>query len=123
MLRTISIFGCIFFAFALNANAQESNRVAQMEREIREIKLRLSKLESLLSNPGNAQESVASRDGWKSVMNWRKLYKDMSTGDVQKLLGEPHRVDGGNLANWHYQNGGRVVFYEGKVDHWREPRK
>jgi len=56
-------------------------------------------------------------------MNWRKLYKDMSTSDVQKILGEPHRVDGGNLASWHYQNGGRVVFYEGKVDHWREPRK
>ncbi|MDP1524559.1 MAG: hypothetical protein Q8M20_01995 [Rhodocyclaceae bacterium] len=123
MLRTISIFGCIFLAFALNANAQEGNRVAQMEREIREIKLRLSKLESLLSNPGNAQESVTSHDGWKAVMNWRKLYKDMSTSDVQKILGEPHRVDGGNLVSWHYQNGGRVVFYEGKVDHWREPRK
>ncbi len=99
MLRTISIFVFISLAFAFNANAQDGNRVAQMEREIREIKLRLSKLESLLSNPGNAQEPVTSPDGWKSVMNWRKLYKDMSASDVQKILGEPHRVDGGNLAS------------------------
>jgi hypothetical protein len=123
MTSTISIIGFISLAFALNAHAQDSNRITQMEEEIREIKLRLLKLESMLNNPGNTQEPATSHDGWKSVMNWRKLYKEMSTRDVQKILGEPQRVDGGNLASWHYQNGGRVVFYEGKVDHWREPRK
>lgn len=126
MVRTISLIGFLSLAFAFNANAHDGDRVAQMEREIQEIKLRLSKLESLLSNPSNpsnAQEPVASDDGWKSVMNWRKLYKDMSPSDVRKILGEPHRVDGGSLASWHYQNGGRIVFYEGKVDHWNEPRK
>lgn len=126
MVRTISFIGFLSLAFSFNANAHDGDRVAQMEREIQEIKLRLSKLESLLSNPSNpsnAQEPATSDDGWKSVMNWRKLYKDMSTSDVRKILGEPHRVDGGNLANWHYQNGGRIVFFEGKVDHWNEPRK
>ena len=123
MVRTISFIGFLSLAFAFNANAYGGGRVAQMEREIQEIKLRLSKLESLLSNPSNAQEPATSDDGWKSVMNWRKLYKEMSTSDVRKILGEPHRVDGGNLASWHYRNGGRIVFYEGKVDHWNEPRK
>lgn len=126
MVKTISFIGLLSLAFALNANAHDGDRVALMEREIQEIKLRLLKLESLLSNqsnPSNAQEPVTSDDGWKSVMNWRKLYKDMSTSDVRKILGEPHRIDGGTLAQWHYPNGGRIVFYEGKVDHWNEPRK
>lgn len=123
MVRTISFIGILALAFAFNATAHEGVRVAQMEREIQEIKLRLLKLESLLSNPSNAQAPVTSDDGWKSVMNWRKLYKEMSASDVRKILGEPHRVDGGALTQWHYQNGGRIVFYEGKLDHWNEPRK
>jgi outer membrane protein assembly factor BamE (lipoprotein component of BamABCDE complex) len=56
-------------------------------------------------------------------MNWRKLTKDMSTSDVKKILGEPHRVDGGTFTHWYYQNHGGVIFYEGKVDRWMEPRQ
>lgn len=101
MVKTISFIGLLSLAFAFNANAHDGDRVAQMEREIQEIKLRLSKLESLLSNPSNpshAQEPVTSDDGWKSVTNWRKLYKDMSASDVRKILGEPHRVDSGAIT-------------------------
>ena len=123
MVKTIAIIGFLSLAVAFNANAHDSDRVDQLEKELQEIKLRLSKLESLLSNPSNAQKPVTSGEGWKSIMNWRKLTNGMSTSDVQRILGEPHRVDGGAIASWYYQNGGRITFYEGKVDRWTEPRQ
>lgn len=125
MVKTITFIGFLLIAFAFNgnANANDSDRIDQLEKEIQEIKLRLSKLESLLSNPSKAEELVTSSEGWKSVMNWRKLTTGMSTSDVQKILGEPHRVNGGTITDWSYQNGGNVIFFEGKVDRWMEPRQ
>lgn len=43
-------------------------------------------------------EHVASGEGWKSIMNWRKLTTDTGYSAVQKILGEPHQVDGGQIA-------------------------
>jgi hypothetical protein len=123
MIKTITIIGFLLLAVAFNSNAQDSDRVDQLEKEMQGIKLRLSKLDSLLSNPSNAQEPVTSGDGWKSVKNWRRLTTDMGTSDVQKILGEPQRVYGGTIANWYYQNGGRVIFYKEKVDQWMEPQQ
>jgi hypothetical protein len=125
MVKTIIFIGFLLIAFAFNgnANANDSDRIDQLEKEIQEIKLRLSKLESLLSNPSKAEELVTSSEGWKSVMNWRKLTTDMSTSDVQKILGAPHRVNGGSITDWYYPNGGTVTFLEGKVHQWQEPRQ
>jgi len=123
MIKTIAIVGFLSLAVAFNSNAQDIDRIGQLEKEIQELKLRVSKLESLLSNPGKDRELVPSGEGWKSVMNWRKLTRGMDPSDVRQILGEPHRVDGGTFAQWQYQNGGRIVFYEGKVDRWTEPRK
>ena len=123
MVKTIIIIGFLSLSVAFNSYAHDSNRIDQLEKEMQEIKLRLSKLESLLSNPSNAQKPVTSGEGWKSVMNWRKLTTDMSTSDVQKILGEPDRVDGGTIATWYYQNGGRITFFMGKAHEWMEPRK
>lgn len=123
MVKTSTFIGFLLLAVAFNANAQDSDRIDQLEKEIQEIKLRLLKLESLPGNPSKAQELVTSSDGWKSIMNWRKLTTGMSTSDVQQILGEPYRVDGGTTAWWHYQNRGYVIFYEGKVRDWSEPRR
>jgi hypothetical protein len=82
-----------------------------------------SKLESLSSNPSKAEELVTSGEGWKSVMNWRKLTTGMSTSDVQKILGEPYRVSGGSFTIWYYQNGGTVTYIEGKIYQWSEPQQ
>lgn len=122
MVKTIAIIGFLSLAVAFNSYAHDSDRIDQLEKEIQETKHRLSKLESLLSSPSKAQEPVTSGEGWKSVKNWRTLTTDMSTSDVQKILGEPYRVDGGNIATWYYQNDGIVNFYKGKVHDWREPR-
>ena len=93
MVKTIIIIGFLSFAVTFNSYANDSDRIDQLEKEIQETKLRLLKLESLLSNPSNVQKPVTSGEGWKSVMNWRRLTTDMSTSDVQKILGEPHRLE------------------------------
>jgi hypothetical protein len=122
MVKTIAIVGFLSLAVPFNSYANDSDRINQLEKELQEIKLRLSKLESLLSNPSKAQEVVASGDGWKSVVNWRKLSRGMDPSDVRKILGEPHRVEGGKFARYYYKNDGMVHFYEDKVDRWAEPR-
>jgi hypothetical protein len=123
MIKTITIIGFLSLFIAFNSYADDSDRIDKLEKEVQELKLRISKLESLLSNPAAAQDVVTSSDGWKSIANWRKLTTGMNPSDVRKILGEPQRVDGGDIAFWHYQNGGVVTFYEGKVDSWREPRE
>jgi len=123
MIKTIIIIGFLSLAAPINSYANDSDRIDQLEKEMQQIQLRLSKLESLLSNTSNAQTPVTSGEGWKSVMNWRKLATDMSPSDVQNILGEPDRADGGVVATWYYQNGGTITFMRGKVYHWTEPQK
>jgi hypothetical protein len=123
MVKIISIIGFLSVAFPFNASAHDGDRIVQLEREIQEIKHRLSKLESVPSVPSNAQQSNTSAEGWKSVANWRKLTTDMTPSEVRGILGEPQRIDGGNIAFWEYQNGGRVTFMRGKVFGWTEPHR
>jgi hypothetical protein len=123
MVKTIAIFVYLSLAVAVNANANDSDRINQLEKEIQDIKFRLSRLETSPGNPTNALEPITSGESWKSVMNWRKLTKDMSTSDVRRILGEPHKLDGGTFAHWEYQNGGRITFYKEKVYLWNEPRQ
>ena len=123
MVKTITIIGFLSLLVAFNSYANDSDRIDQLEKEIQELNLRISKLESLLSNPSAAQEVVMSGEGWKSITNWRKLATDMSPSDVRKILGEPHQLDGGEVATWYYQNGGTVHFILGKVNSWTEPRQ
>jgi hypothetical protein len=58
----------VFFlslAVTFSASAQDSDRLGQLEKEMRDIQLLLSKLEALLDNPSKAQElapSSTSRD-------------------------------------------------------------
>lgn len=121
MIKTFAIVGFLSLVVAFNASAHDSNRIDQLELEIKELKLRISNLESLLKNPNSAQKVVPSGNGWKHIANWRKLFTGMGTIDVRKILGEPHRLDGGTFARWYYQNDGEVIFYNGKVYKWTEP--
>jgi hypothetical protein len=61
-------------------------------------------------------------EGWQSLENWRKLESGLSPKTVRKILGEPARIEGGTFTYWHFPNDGEVVFYEGKLDRWDEPR-
>ena len=123
MIKAIIIVGVLSLAVVSNANTHDSARIDQLEKQIQELKLRISKLDSILSAPNSHKEIASSSDGWKSMTNWRMLSTDMGPSDVKKILGEPHRVDGGIVADWYYQNDGRVTFVNGKVTNWREPRE
>lgn len=123
MRKAIAVVGLIAVVMALNANAHDGDRIAQLERELQETKLRLSKLEALLSDPTKVQEVVGQGEGWKSVASWRRLAPNMEAGEVRRILGEPHQLDGGTVARWRYQNGGEITFVEGKVQRWLEPRR
>jgi hypothetical protein len=123
MIKTITIIGFLSLFIAFNSYADDSDRIDQLEKEVQELKLRISKIESLLSSPNATQEIVASSEGYKSIANCRKITTDMGYSDVRKILGEPQRVDGGSIAEWYYPNSGKVIFQMNKAWQWREPRE
>ena len=121
MVTRLAIAVILSLVATFNSYAHDSDRIEQLEREVQETKERLSILESILQNKNNEKELVITNDGWKSVANWRKLTTGMDTSTVQKILGDAHRIEGETIASWYYENGGRVIFYEGKVTRWSEP--
>ncbi len=123
-LSTLIIFGCSTTASGKRSKSLEiqPERIEQLERDVQELKNRISVLETMLSGNSKTNEVVIAGEGWKKLANWRKLETGMSYESVEKILGSAHRVDGGQFAKWHYENGGRVIFMEGKVYQWSEPR-
>jgi len=121
MVKRIIVIGLLSLLFAFNSNAHDGNRIDQLEKEIQKLKLRISKIESLLNNPSSTQKKAPSGEGWKYVAAWRKLSTGMEINDVRKILGEPYRVVGGNFIFWYYKNHGEVTFLNGKVYNWTEP--
>lgn len=107
---------------ALYAHANDAERIQNLEREIQEIKVRLSALERPPVNGKAAQAPTPSGDGWKTVSNWRRLKEGMGYDEVRGILGEPERINGGDVAIWRYANRGEVGFFLGKLSRWSEPR-
>ena len=122
MVKKLAVVVILSLVTTVSSYAHDSDRIEQLERDVQETKERLSILESILQNKNNEKEHVITGDGWKSVANWRKLTTGMNASTVQKILGEPQRVDGGKITFWSYENGGNVKFYNGKLERWSEPR-
>lgn len=123
MIKVIVVSAFLSFAVVFSSHAQNGDRIVQLEKDILELKARVLKLESLLNEPNKARGIDTSGEGWKSLANWRKLSTDMSASEVRTILGEPERLDGGGVARWYYQSGGRVTFISGRVSQWVEPGK
>ncbi len=108
---------------SLNSIASDSDRISQLEKEVQELKLRLTNLEAPQGNTSNRQKSLSTSDGWKTLANWRSLKKGISYDEVRATLGEPDKVRAsGPLTFWYYLNRGDVKFYENRLDGWTEPR-
>ena len=117
-----SIIGTVALTISLGCYASDSDRITQLEKEVQELKIRLTNLESPSNKPQTSQRYSNLSDGWKNIANWRMLKKGMSYDDVRGTLGEPIRIDGGNFTYWTYSNRGSVTFYNDRLDSWTEPR-
>lgn len=119
MLKAVALAALVL---SCGAHAQTADRTEQLEKEIRDIKLRLSNLEAAQSKPAASAKPVQSAEGWKVLASWRALKSGMSPEEVRTVLGEPARVKGGDVAFWYYPNGSSVTFISDKVTSWTEPR-
>lgn len=108
---------------AFNSFASDSERIIQLEKDVQELKLRITNLESPQSKANINQKLNVANDGWKSLVNWRSLKKGMSYQEVRAILGEPETVRTNSvLTYWSYSNRGTVTYYEDRLDGWNEPR-
>ena len=104
----------------VSAQSSVDARVQKLEDTIRVLESRVASLEDQLREK-HAPAPVAS-----DKVNWRKLRKGMSEGDVEQLLGSPSKVDVyGSYSIWYYDypSGGHVKFDANRhtVDGWAEP--
>jgi len=81
MVNTTAIRGALL-AVALitiqGAQAQDADRIDQLEKEVLTLKQRLSRIEAMLgkdSAPVAAPRPAVQSDGWKSLAAWRQLKK------------------------------------------------
>lgn len=115
--------GFALLALSTISLADDSGRIKVLEKEVQELKLRLSNLETPQTSPNNRSKALATKDGWKSLVNWRSLKKGISQDEVRSILDEPATVRAsGAFTDWYYSNRGSVTFYEERLDGWREPR-
>jgi len=104
----------------LFAQSGDDDRVQKLEEAVRVLERRVASLENQLRER-NASAPVAS-----GKVNWRKLKKGMSEGDVEQLLGSPSKINMlGPISVWYYDypNGGEVRIDTDKhtVRSWSEP--
>jgi len=116
------IIGAVALTISLSSYPADSDRITQLEKEVQELKVRISNLENPHSKTISSQKGVVTNDGWRSLANWRSLKNGMSYDEVRAILGEPFRIKGGDIAFWYYENRGDVTFYEHRVKSWSEPR-
>ena len=86
-----SLVVCLLLTLSFGSMASDSDRITQLEKEVQELKTRLSTLESPL-NKAVIQKSTVTSEGWKNLANWRSLKKGSNYDEVRAILGEPERI-------------------------------
>jgi hypothetical protein len=112
---------CLLLTLSFGSMASDTDRITQLEKEVQELKTRLSSLESPLDK-AVIQKPTLTSEGWRKLANWRSLKKGMSFEEVRAILGEPGRIQGGTLTYWTYPDRASVTFYNDRLDGWTEPR-
>jgi hypothetical protein len=117
-----TFIGVAALTISLSVYPADSDRIAQLEKEVQDLKVRISNLEGPQNNTSPIQKIVSPNDGWKRLANWRTLKKGMSFDEVRAILGEPGRIQGGSFTFWTYPDRASVTFYNDRLDGWTEPR-
>ena len=113
---------CLLLTLSFGSMASDGDRITQLEKEVQELKTRLSTLESPL-NKAVIQKSTVTSEGWKNLANWRSLKKGSNYDEVRAILGEPERIRvSGSLTDWFYSNRGNATFVNDTLHGWNEPR-
>ena len=117
-----SLVVCLLLTLSFGSMASDGDRITQLEKEVQELKTRLSTLESPL-NKAVIQKSTVTSEGWKNLANWRSLKKGSNYDEVRAILGEPERIRvSGLLTDWFYSNRGNATFVNDTLNGWNEPR-
>lgn len=89
------------------------------------LKQRVTDLESRVSALEQLLEDVSAKDRWKDPVLWQRIKKEMSSNDIEKLLGKPTRIEQQIFASWYYHPTSKLHSYiwfdEGKVLGWEAP--
>ena len=120
-IATIKLLVAILCLSFSNSYAGDSERISRLEKEVEELQGKIKSIEKILTQK-STQNSIATSEGWKNISNWRSLKNGMSYEEVRAILGEPQRIDGGEVAFWRYPNQGRITFMQDKLYSWVEPR-
>jgi hypothetical protein len=123
-MKKIITIGMLLAVTSISSFASDAQRLSALEKEVQEIKLRLSKLESSNQVPSDSKSTTttATGEGWKYQKSWRTLTTGMSPNEVRNLLGDPQQVRGGKVTFWSYPNKGDVTFMDDALYQWREPK-
>ena len=123
-MKKIITIGLLLAFSSISSFASDTQRLSALEREVQEIKLRLSKLEPSNQVPADSKSTIATAtgEGWKHQKSWRNLSAGMNPNEVRNLLGDPQQVRGGNVTFWAYPNKGDVTFIGDSLYQWREPK-
>jgi outer membrane murein-binding lipoprotein Lpp len=134
--------GLLLLSTGLSSYASDADRITQLEKQVQELKLRLSRLESARAGTSTPQQQAVlapSRETARTAerpvqqaapsslppelaAKWRKLEKGISQADVRGILGEPVKVQANTaFTYWDYPNRGTVTFHQGRLNAWTEP--
>ena len=120
MIKKITAMIFLFLATNLS-NAHDSERINALEKEVNELKTLVGFVLLNSQSKADTKETDVSKKPWQVTENWRKLKVGMKPEEVEALLGEPMRVEGGRLTTWYYDVSARVSFHDNQVDRWSEP--
>ena len=63
---------------------------------------------------------ISDRSVWKK--KWRDLAQGQTPSQAEQLLGAPKNVQVAAVTIWTYGLGGRLIFADGKLAAWSEPK-
>ena len=110
---------------------QNRRKFSDLEQTITQLQNQVKELHSSQESnrQGTSNSTIQYSEKWKNLSNWRLLKKNMSSGQVVKILGQPLKVDAikSFRTYWIYAQNGYgsresfVSFKDGKVTGWMEP--